>query len=208
MLLRINNLEPEDIAKYRDKSQFAIKALHTLIKEPSQIVCKPNIGEKLKCIANHMGLQQEGGNAFYNTFVSLNNNVFFLIRNANHNNTNPELYNKHERLGRPNKRFNVFFRQGNEFSDNPIDFLGSEHHTIPYPVNALDTENDVIAYCEAYIELFHNGSTTFPKLPLTQNNENKQNNTAKTIRLAEADLRRMIRQCIDEALHCLEAKNV
>jgi hypothetical protein len=164
----IDKLKPEIVTKYRSKSQRAINGLNIAIKEASKIAQLPTIGDKRKYIANVMGLKQENGNSYYNTYISLNSNVFFLIRNSDHNNTIPELYNKNEMNGRPDKRFVVFFRKGNVFNDSVTKFLDSEHHTITYPVNALDTKNDVIAYCKECIELFQNGSASFLKLPLIE----------------------------------------
>ena len=201
-MLMAEKLTPKDIAKYKEKSKRAINGLNIAIQKASEIAQTPKIGEKWKYIADCMGLKQEEGNSYYNTYISLNSNVFFLLRNANHNNTIPELYNKREKNGRPNKRFVVFFQRDNKFGDAVSDFLESEHHTITYPPNALDTENDVIAYCKAYISLFQNGSTTFPKLPsIQENNRKTQYKMKQRIRLTEKGLHRIVRKCINEALN-------
>jgi hypothetical protein len=208
-MLMAEKLTPKDIAKYKEKSKRAINGLNIAIQKASEIAQTPIIGEKWKYIADCMGLKQEEGNSYYNTYISLNSNVFFLLRNANHNNTIPELYNKREKNGRPNKRFVVFFQRDNKFGDVVSDFLESEHHTITYPPNALDTENDVIAYCKAYISLFQNGSTTFPKLPsIQENNRKTQYKMKQKIRLTEGDLHRIIRNCINEVLNEIESENI
>ena len=96
------------VKKYRAKSQMAINGLNNVIQQANLIAELPNVESKWKYIATYMGLQQEGNNSFYNTFVPLNNDILFLLRNGNHNNANPELYNRHEKLGRPDKRFVVY----------------------------------------------------------------------------------------------------
>jgi hypothetical protein len=60
----------------------------------------------------------------------------------------------------------VYFKKGNVFSDMPIVFQDSEHHVIPYGMNALDNETSVVAYIDALIKLFKDGKTTFPSLPI------------------------------------------
>ncbi len=151
---RINTLSPQEIAKYRQRSVRAINGLDYCKQNAHIIAQYRKVSDKYKILANYMGLAQEGGNSYYNFFVPTNKDILFLLRNANHNNTNPILYDEHEQLGRPNKRFVIFFKNGNTFSDTPTVFQESEHHVIPYNVNALDNEASVIAYIDALIELF------------------------------------------------------
>jgi hypothetical protein len=169
---RIDTLTPQEIAKYRNKSVKAINSLNICLQHAKEISQYQKIADKYKIIAQYIGLVQEGGNSFYNYFIPLNTDIVFLLRNSNHNNTNPYLYNRHEQLGKPNKRYIVYFKNGNTFSDNPITFLDAEHHSIPYDVNALDNETSVIAYLNSLKGLFENGETTFQPLPITA--ENKQ----------------------------------
>ena len=140
---------------------------------------------------------------FYNYFIPLNTDIVFLLRNSNHNNTNPYLYNRHEQLGRPNKRYIVYFKNGNTFSDNPITFLDAEHHSIPYDVNALDNETSVIAYLNSLKTLFENGETTFQPLPITTENKqyNKNTNMKQTVKLTESELRNMIAESVKSVLN-------
>lgn len=160
---RINTLSPQEMTKYRQRSQRAINGLNMCKQEAQLIAQERKVADKYKLLAEYMGLAQEGGNSFYNFFVPLNENMVFLLRNANHNNTNPMLYDRHEQLGRPNKRYIVFFKNGNVFSDTPVTFQESEHHVIPYGVNALDNVDSVVAYIDALIKLFTDGETTFPQ---------------------------------------------
>ena len=55
----------------------------------------------------------------------------------------------------------IYFDKDAVLSDNPETFLDAEHHVIPYPVNALDTEEDVLTFLKSLEELFTNGETTF-----------------------------------------------
>lgn len=167
---RIDTLTPQEIAKYRQRSFDAINGIEYLLKYANVIAQYEKISDKYKTIAEYIGLGQEGGNSFYNYFILLNADIVFLLRNSNHNNTNPYLYNRHEQLGRPNKRYIVYFKNGNTFSDNPITLLDAEHHSISYDVNALDNETSVIAYLNSLKGLFENGEITFQPLPITYDN--------------------------------------
>ena len=167
---RIDMLTPQEIAKYRQRSFDAINGIEYLLKYANVIAQYEKISDKYKTIAEYIGLGQEGGNSFYNYFIPLNADIVFLLRNSNHNTTNPYLYNRHEQLGRPNKRYIVYFKNGNTFSDNPITLLDAEHHSISYDVNALDNETSVIAYLNSLKGLFENGETTFQPLPITYDN--------------------------------------
>ena len=191
---KIDTLTPQEIAKYRQRSSNAINGIEYLLKYANVIAQYEKISDKYKTIAEYIGLGQEGGNSFYNYFIPLNTDIVFLLRNSNHNNTNPYLYNRHEQLGRPNKRYIVYFKNGNTFSDNPITFLDAEHHSIPYDVNALDNETSVIAYLNSLKILFENGETTFQPLPITTENKqyNKNTNMKQTVKLTESELRNMI----------------
>lgn len=163
---RINTLSPQEIAKYRQRSVRAINGLNICKQDAKVIAQYRKVSDKYKTIAEYIGLGQEGENSYYNYFVPTNKNIVFLLRNANHNNTNGDLYDRHEQLGRPNKRFVIFFKNGSTFSDVPLVFQESEHHVIPYNVNALDNEASIIAYIDALIELFTDGKTKFPNLPI------------------------------------------
>ncbi len=200
---KIDTLTPQEIAKYRQRSSNAINGIEYLLKYANVIAQYEKISDKYKTIAEYIGLGQEGGNSFYNYFIPLNTDIVFLLRNSNHNNTNPYLYNRHEQLGRPNKRYIVYFKNGNTFSDNPITFLDAEHHSIPYDVNALDNETSVIAYLNSLKTLFENGETTFQPLPITTENKqyNKNTNMKQTVKLTESELRNMIAESVKSVLN-------
>ena len=200
---KIDMLTPQEIAKYRQRSSNAINGIEYLLKYANVIAQYEKISDKYKTIAEYIGLGQEGGNSFYNYFIPLNTDIVFLLRNSNHNNTNPYLYNRHEQLGRPNKRYIVYFKNGNTFSDNPITFLDAEHHSIPYDVNALDNETSVIAYLNSLKTLFENGETTFQPLPITTENKqyNKNTNMKQTVKLTESELRNVIAESVKSVLN-------
>lgn len=207
---RINTLSQQELAKYRQRSQRAINGLNMCKQDVQLILQQRKVSDKYKVLADYMGLQQEGGNSYYNFFVPLNKNTVFLLRNANHDNRNPNLYDRHEQLGRPNKRFIVYFKKGNVFSDMPIVFQDSEHHVIPYGMNALDNETSVVAYIDALIKLFKDGKTTFPSLPIvpqpTVIDNNQELNTEqymnkKLIRLTEQDLHKIVKESVNRILN-------
>lgn len=207
---RINTLSPQELARYRQRSQRAINGLNRCKQDIQLILQQRKVSDKYKLLADYIGLQQEGGNSYYNFFVPLNKNMVFLLRNANHDNRNPNLYDQHEQLGRPNKRFIIFFKKGNMFSDTPIVFQDSEHHVIPYGRNALDNETSVVAYIDALIELFTDGKTTFPTLPIipqptiVDNNKElncNRNMNNKLIRLTESDLHKVVKESVKTVLN-------
>lgn len=207
---RINTLSPQELARYRQRSQRAINGLNRCKQDIQLILQQRKVSDKYKLLADYIGLQQEGGNSYYNFFVPLNKNMVFLLRNANLDNRNPNLYDQHEQLGRPNKRFIIFFKKGNMFSDTPIVFQDSEHHVIPYGRNALDNETSVVAYIDALIELFTDGKTTFPTLPIipqptiVDNNKElncNRNMNNKLIRLTESDLHKVVKESVKTVLN-------
>lgn len=187
---------------------MAINGLQNILQESDQIAKLPNVGAKWKYIAVHMGLDQQNGNSFYNYFISLNNNILFLVRNGNHNNINEQLYNMHEKLGRPNKRYIIFFKGMNESTDTTTKFLEAEHHTVNFPVNALDSVENVKKYIHSLIKLFEDGGTEFPKLPIKPSLQApsfdkarvESINRNRTIRLTESKLRNIIKEATRRSL--------
>ena len=200
----IDNLTKEIVQKYRKRSERAINGLRFAIENADGIIHLKSIDAKWKCISDCMGLVQEAGNSYYNYFIPLNDNIVFLLRISDHNNTNPALYDKHEQLGRPNKRFIAYFKKGNVFGDNSVEFLNSEHHTITYDVNAMDSKESIIQYCQDLIDLLTNGTTVFHSLPILQENNKKQystmNKTKKRIRLTESQLHSAIKESVKRVL--------
>ena len=75
----------------------------------------------------------------------------------------------------------------------------------------MDTEQDVIAYCQAYITLFQYGDTTFPQLPTTDDSGQGEENSndasgniiheSKKIMMTEAQLHYIIHEAIKENLY-------
>ena len=70
--------------KYRQRSTKAINRLRMCLKYADAISKYEKIGDKYKTLANYMGLAQEGGNIYYNYFIPINENILFMLRNANH----------------------------------------------------------------------------------------------------------------------------
>lgn len=171
-MFRIDNISKDVYDKYKNRSIMAINGLREILPQAEAIANMKNLRMKYMFIAQSIGLRMENPNSAYNFFIPLNAEIVFLLRMSNHNNTNPALYNMHEKLGSPNKRYIIYLSGGNVLGDNPITFLESEHHAIPYNNDALDNSASVTAFINSLINLFESGSTIFPSLPIQ--NENKQ----------------------------------
>ena len=164
-LLRQN---PYLLADYRKRSHIAISNLQNIISNPQEILSMSNIMEKYLHISERIGLDKDGVSC-YGYFVPLNANEYFLLRLSNHNNTNGLLYDEHEKEGRPNKRFIIYFIGNNYKKKPPINFREAEHHVINYPVTSLDTEKGVISFCTQLIQLFNKGFSEFAPLQSAYN---------------------------------------
>ena len=199
----IDNMMDADKIKYKERSICAINGIRQLISDIQLILSCNTIKGKYYQIAQYIGLATENEKSYYNYFIPINSDIVFLLRFSDHNNTNPSLYNQHERNGRPNKRFIIPF-VGNIFQNSgPTPFLGAEHHVVSYPVNALDDEASIKLFLSDLQRLFTNGETNFTQLPQQpiQENKNKQINTNKNImKLTEKQLRRIIKESIERTL--------
>ena len=206
VLWRIDSLSQQEIEKYRQRSTRAINGLRMCLKYADAISKYEKIGDKYKTLANYMGLAQEGGNSYYNYFIPINEDLVFMLRNASHDNKNEDSYNKHEQLGRPNKRFVIYFKNGNTFKDNKMIFLDAEHHLVPYNVNALDNEASVTAYINSLINLFENGKTTFPSLPIIAENKQYKSDKKMKYTIKESQLHKIIAESVKKVLSELDAR--
>ena len=91
VMWRIDTLTPQEIEKYRQRSLRAINGIKFCIEHAAEIAQYKKIGDKYKTISKYIGLAQEGGNSYYNYFIPQNEDIVFLLRNGNHDNTNIEL---------------------------------------------------------------------------------------------------------------------
>ena len=206
MVYLIDNLTDNDKAKYRERSVRAINGLDMLLSDISIILNCKTINGKYFTIAKYIGLSSDNTVSFYNYFMPTKAEIIFLLRFSNHNNTNPNFYNEHERNGRPNKRWVIPFH-GNVFQkESPYEFLQAEQNVIHYPVNALDDEFSVRAFLFALRQLFINGKAVFPELPQVikpkeennqQTNEHKTMNKKQIIKLNESQLRRIVSESVN-----------
>lgn len=191
-----------DKIKYKERSICAINGIRQLISDIQLILSCNTIKGKYYQIAQYIGLATENEKSYYNYFIPINSDIVFLLRFSDHNNTNPSLYNQHERNGRPNKRFIIPF-VGNIFQNSgPTPFLGAEHHVVSYPVNALDDEASIKLFLSDLQRLFTNGETNFTQLPQQPIQENnKQINTNKTVmKINESQLRKIIKESVKKVL--------
>lgn len=161
-MYRIDKISKDDYAKYKNRSIMAINGLKEILPQAEDIANMKNIRMKYLFIAQSIGLRMENPNSAYNFFIPLNGKIVFLLRMSNHNNTNPSLYNMHEKMGRPNKRYVIFFKRDNIINDSSSTFLDAEHHTVAYNLYALDNKASVSAFINSLINLFKNGGTIFP----------------------------------------------
>lgn len=221
----IDNISNDDIEIYRERSVRAINGIRLLYNEPSIIVNKSTIYGKYLTIAKYIGLTTENNKSAYNHFVPINTNIIFVLRLSDHDNKNPSLYDIHEKMGRPNRRQIICFSDG-EIMPKDEEWNGSKHVVVPYGINALDNEESVISFLNALVKLFYDGDSSFPILPLVNNNndessndvvhdwnktvdkitENKQNTKMKTnnrnvVRLTESQLKQMIAESVKNVLN-------
>ena len=191
-----------DKIKYKERSICAINGIRQLMSDIQLILSCNTIKGKYYQIAKYIGLATENEKSYYNYFIPINSDIVFLLRFSDHNNTNPSLYNQHERNGRPNKRFIIPF-VGNAFQNSgPTPFLGAEHHVVYYPVNALDDEASIKLFLSDLQRIFTNGETNFTQLPQQPIQENKQyRNTNNTVmKINESQLRKIIKESVKNVL--------
>ena len=198
----IDNMMDADKIKYKERSICAINGIRQLISDIQLILSCNTIKGKYYQIAQYIGLATENEKSYYNYFIPINSDIVFLLRFSDHNNTNPSLYNQHERNGRPNKRFIIPF-VGNIFQNSgPTPFLGAEHHVVSYPVNALDDEASIKLFLSDLQRLFTNGETNFTQLPQQPIQENNKQNTNKNImKINESQLRKIIKESVKNVLN-------
>ena len=194
---RFDTLTPDNVEKYKIRSENAIIGINMLLQDIPQLLECNTIEGKYTKIASYLGLTEDG-NSKYNYFVPLNENVVFLLRLSNHNNTNETLYNKFEQIGKPDARYIIYFNRNECASSTKSLWLESQHNVISYPVNSLDTF--------ALKKLFTDGVTIFPKLPQEQITKQcfqteKENKTNKRIiALTESHIRQVVRETLKRYL--------
>lgn len=218
----IDRLSPSDITKYRERSIKAINGIKILLSTPSIVLDKPTILGKYLTIAAYIGLVTENNKSAYNYFVSTNSDILFLLRFSDHNNTNPQLYDEHEKMGRPNAR-NIICFSHNEITGMDGEWNETKHIVVPYSENALDNEDSIISFLNALVSLFTDGKTKYPTLPTTsqndehlspddlirqwnrnvdKNNESKTNKNMKknVVKLNEQQLKKIVAESVKKVL--------
>lgn len=218
----IDRLSESDIAKYRERSVKAINGIQMLLSNPSIVLDKPTIYGKYLTIAAYIGLVTENNKSAYNNFIPTNSNNLFLLRFSDHDNTNPQLYDVHEQMGRPNAR-NIICFSYNDIEAKNGEWNETRHIVVPYGENALDNEDSIISFLYALSRLFIDGETNYPLLPITnqddghmspndeinqwnrtidKNNEtNESKNMKNTIKLNESQLRKVIAESVKKVLN-------
>lgn len=216
---RIDYLTEAEKRQYRERSKMAVNGIDVLLRNLYLITSKGNITEKYRTIAQYIGLVPDG-NSHYNYFIPVQQDIVFLLRLSNHNNENEELYNQHEQKGHPDVRFILFF-QGSGYS---LLFSGvfceAKHYVYNYPINGLDSEEDVIRFLSSLRELFIKGQAIFrgadapePRQTnndiisqwnrtIDRNNESKTNKNMKknVVRLNEQQLKKIVAESVKKVL--------
>lgn len=192
-----------DKTKYKERSVYAINGIRQLMSDIQLILSCNTIKGKYYKIAQYIGLVTENEKSYYGYFIPINSDIVFLLRFSDHNNTNPSLYNQHERNGRPNKRFIIPF-VGNTFQNSgSTPFLEAEHHVVSYPVNALDDEASIKLFLSDLQRLFTNGETNFtqlPQQPIQENNNNNKYTNKNIMKINESQLRKIIQESVNTVL--------
>ena len=225
---RIDYLTETEKRQYRERSKMAVNGIDVLLRNLYLITSKGNITDKYRTIAQYIGLVPDG-NSHYNYFIPVQQDIVFLLRLSNHNNENEELYNQHEQKGHPDVRFILFF-QGSGYS---LLFSGvfckAKHYVYNYPINGLDSEEDVIRFLSSLRELFIKGQAIFrgadapePRQTnndiisqwnrtIDRNNESKTNKNMKknTIKLNESQLKKIVAESVKNVLleNCFHSSN-
>ena len=153
---RINILTEPEKLQYRKRSEMAVNGIDILLGNLRLITDKGDITEKYRTIAQYIGLVPDG-KSHYNYFIPIQQDIVFLLRLSNHNNENEDLYNRHEKKGRPDDRYIIYF-QGSRYS--PLFsgiFCEAKHYVYNYPTNGLDSEEDAIRFLSSLKELFIKG---------------------------------------------------
>lgn len=205
---RIDNLTEKEFVKYRQRNQLAINGIDTLLSNLSVFDNCHTLKGRYMLIAKYLGLVQESPFSTYNFFMPTESDIVFLLRLSNHNNTNEELYNKHEQNGRPDKRFIFCFMNVQDVVDTPSNFLESEHHTIQYPTSSLFDEQGLISLLNSLKKLLVKGEFEAINLIANNNgennqetNENKIMNKKQVIRLNENQLRQIVTESLKRVLN-------
>ena len=153
---RINILTEPEKLQYRKRSEMAVNGIDALLGNLCLITDKGDITEKYRTIAQYIGLVPDG-KSHYNYFIPIQQDIVFLLRLSSHNNENEDLYNRHEKKGRPDDRYIIYF-QGSSYS--PLFsgiFCEAKHYVYNYPANGLDSEEDAIRFLSSLKELFIKG---------------------------------------------------
>ena len=132
---RINILTEPEKLQYRKRSEMAVNGIDVLLGNLCLITDKGGITEKYRTIAQYIGLVPDG-KSHYNYFIPIQQDIVFLLRLSNHNNENEDLYNRHEKKGRPDARYIIYF-------------------------HGLDSEEDAIRFLSSLKELFIKGRAIF-----------------------------------------------
>lgn len=197
---------------------MAINGVEVLLGNLGLITNKGDITEKYRTIAQYIGLVQEGS-SHYNYFIPTEQDIVFMLRLSNHNNENEALYNLHEKKGRPDIRYIIFF-QGNGYT--PLfngTFCEARHYAYNYPISGLDSEEDVVKFLSSLQELFTKGQTIFrgvmeePRLSnddiisqwnrtIDRNNETNESKNMKknVVKINENTLRQIVAESVKKVL--------
>jgi hypothetical protein len=209
---RIDNLTETEINKYRSRSAMAINGIRILFANPDIVLSRKTIYGKYLTIAKYIGLKRENDTSAYNYFAPNGNDMVFLLRMSNHINSKQELYDLHEKNGRPDTRYLICFSP-EEYQNRDIEWNGSRHVVTTYSINAIDDKESLLSFLYSLLGLFYSGKTKFPKLPISippkyemsQDVEAKWNKTIdrtnenlsrNIIRLTESDLKLMVSECV------------
>lgn len=126
--------------KYIQRTNRSVNGLDLIVSNPSIMAAKSLTGRIYK-LSQIIGLAMEGSSA-YNYFIPTSNGIVVQLRISDHENNNMQLYNKHEKNGKPNKRFIFVFCDTDSVNIETINVDGVENNNIHIPAIWLfDSEN-------------------------------------------------------------------
>lgn len=127
--------------KYIRRSIMGVNGLDMIISNPSIIMDATSLTGRIYKLSQIVGLAMEGSSA-YNYFIPTSNGIVVQLRISSHENNNMQLYNKHEKNGKPNKRFMIVFCNTESMNIETQNVDGVENNNIHIPaIYLFDSKN-------------------------------------------------------------------
>lgn len=100
---KFETLIPDDLKRYRERSEMAINGINLLMQVPN-VLKNITVEEKYSKIATCLGLL-DSENCNFKYFVPLNKDIVFLLCFTNDKNVDEKSFEKFELMGAPDARY-------------------------------------------------------------------------------------------------------